>query len=89
MAEPFKNLLHAGTAAAMARHLGRVCGAFDAEAFLAVALPGLDALEFKARAMQLADALEAALPGSFDSAAQAIGSPQSGGAQQPGGRHGL
>lgn len=72
MAEPFKNLLHAGTADAMAHHLARASAAFDRAAFIAVALPGLDALEFKARAMQLADALEVALPAPFDVAAIAI-----------------
>jgi 3-methyladenine DNA glycosylase AlkC len=72
MAEPFKLQIHAGTVEAMAHHLGRADPAFRAEAFRAVALPGLDALAFKARAMRLADALEAALPEPFDAAAAAI-----------------
>jgi 3-methyladenine DNA glycosylase AlkC len=72
MPEPFKNLINHVTVAAMAQHLGRVSAHFDHDAFVACALPDLDALEFKARAMQLADALERALPGDFSLASQAL-----------------
>lgn len=58
MAEPFKNLINPATVAAMAQHLGRTGAHFDRDAFVAHALPDLESLEFKARAMQLADALE-------------------------------
>ncbi len=46
MAEAFKLLINADTAAHAARHLKRVWSGFDDTAFLAVALPGLDGLEF-------------------------------------------
>ena len=72
MAEPFKLLIHAGTVAAMGHHLRRAWPAFDAARFDALAGAGLDGLEFKARAMQLADALEATLPTDFAAAADVI-----------------
>ena len=62
MPEPFKLLLDAGVVRALGRHLHRVHPAFDRARFEAQALFGLDALELKARALHLADALEAALP---------------------------
>ncbi|ACB34377.1 conserved hypothetical protein [Leptothrix cholodnii SP-6] len=72
MADAFKNLINPATVAAMAQHLGRVSAHFDHDAFVARALPDLDGLEFKARAMQLADALEQALPADFSLASQAL-----------------
>ncbi|MEY8876808.1 MAG: DNA alkylation repair protein, partial [Leptothrix sp. (in: b-proteobacteria)] len=69
MAEPFKLLFDAAVVAAMGRHLQRVAPTFDRAAFEARALAGLDALALKARAMQLADALEATLPADFRRAA--------------------
>jgi 3-methyladenine DNA glycosylase AlkC len=72
VAEPFKNLIHAGTVRAMATHLSRASPAFPARRFTALALPGLDALELKARAMQLCEALQATLPSDFDAAAGCI-----------------
>ena len=72
MAEPFKNLINAGTVRAAARHLQRAWPAFDAARFAALALQGLDALEMKARAMQICAALEATLPADFDAAAALI-----------------
>ncbi|MGY0195171.1 DNA alkylation repair protein [Leptothrix sp. BB-4] len=72
MAEPFKNLLGADSVDAMASHLSRVSRDFDRDAFVARALPGLDTLEFKARAMQLADALQIALPDDFERAADTL-----------------
>ncbi len=69
MAEPFKNLLNPALVQAMAQHLHRVAPAFDAAGFQAQALPGLEALEMKARSLQIASALEATLPADFDRAA--------------------
>jgi hypothetical protein len=51
--EPFKNLINAAAGAAAAAHLARHGRGFDAARFTALALPGLDALELKARAMQI------------------------------------
>lgn len=70
--EPFKNLIHPGTVRHAAEHLQRVWPAFERERFESLALQGLDALEFKARAMQLADALEATLPAAFAPAADVL-----------------
>jgi 3-methyladenine DNA glycosylase AlkC len=72
MAEPFKNLLHAGLVARMAAHLKRVDPHFDHRRFAARAGVGLDALEMKARAMHIADALEATLPADFAHACDLI-----------------
>ena len=72
MAEPFKNLLNAGLVGDAAGHLARHAPGFDADAFVRRATRGLEALEMKARAMQIADALEAALPTRFVDAAAAI-----------------
>lgn len=67
--EPFKNLIHPGTVQHAGEHLQRVWPGFDRDRFELLALQGLEALEFKARAMQLADALEATLPARFAEAA--------------------
>ena len=72
MPEPFKNLLNENVVRGAARHLRRAWPAFDAAAFERPALAGLDALEMKARAMHIADALEAALPADFGHAADVI-----------------
>ncbi len=72
MAEPFKNLINAGTARHAAQHLRRAWRGFDAPRFEALATDGLDALEFKARALRWADALQATLPGDFDRACGVI-----------------
>jgi 3-methyladenine DNA glycosylase AlkC len=72
MAEPFKNLIHPGLVKLAAEHLGKHCRAFDQRGFLSVALTGLETLEMKARAMQIATALEQSLPREFSAAAQAI-----------------
>jgi 3-methyladenine DNA glycosylase AlkC len=63
--EPFKNLLNAGLVARMAAHLKRADPGFDHRQFAARAGAGLDALEMKARALHIADALEATLPADF------------------------
>ena len=72
MAEPLKNLLDVTTVHAMARHLSRSCHDFRVETFVRMASAGLDDLAFKARAMQLADALQASLPTDFGLAADAL-----------------
>ncbi len=72
MAEPFKNLINATLVQTAAAHLARQGRGFDAARFAALALPGLDALEMKARAMQICTALEATLPAAFDDAADLI-----------------
>jgi len=69
VAEPFKNLINPDTVQAIATQLSRVAPEFPARQFNALALPGLQALELKARAMQLCEALQATLPGDFHSAA--------------------
>jgi 3-methyladenine DNA glycosylase AlkC len=70
--EPFKNLINTGTVQRAGQHLQRVWPAFDRQGFELRAASGLDALEFKARAMQLADALESALPADFADAASVL-----------------
>jgi len=70
--EPFKNLINAALVQAAARHLARSVPGFDVARFTALGTNGLDALELKARAMLIADALEATLPEPFPLAAAAI-----------------
>jgi 3-methyladenine DNA glycosylase AlkC len=72
MGEPLKNLINAATVREASRHLQRAWSDFDAERFEALAIAGLDALEFKARAQHLASALAATLPQDFDAAASII-----------------
>ena len=72
MAEPFKNLLNADLVRQAAVHLQRTTPGFDATHFKRLATSGLDALEMKARAMHICAALEATLPGDFNTAAQAL-----------------
>ncbi|GGA81631.1 hypothetical protein GCM10011521_19970 [Arenimonas soli] len=72
MPEPFKNLINADLVRACGEHLQRHWRGFDRRDFERQALAGLDALEMKARAMQVADALEATLPDDFDRAAGII-----------------
>lgn len=72
MAEPFKNHLNPAVIAAMDMHLARVCAGFDRAAFVATAQRDLASRAFKERAMQLADALEQALPADFEQAAGAL-----------------
>ena len=66
--EPFKNLINAQTVRDCACHLQRAWPKFDSDRFEALALTGLDALEFKARAEHLCTALEATLPKDFTAA---------------------
>ncbi len=72
MAEPFKHFINPGTARHAAQHLRRAWHGFDAARFEMLVSDGLDALEFKARALRWADALQATLPGDFDHACDAI-----------------
>ena len=70
--EPFKNLINPATVRHAGHHLRRVWPAFDRPRFEQHAGAGLEALEFKARAMQLADALQATLPARFAHAADVL-----------------
>jgi 3-methyladenine DNA glycosylase AlkC len=72
MAEPFKNLINADTVRQTRQQLHRVWPGFDGARFEALALDGLEALELKARAQHLRNALEATLPGDFDAAVAII-----------------
>ncbi|MFT3829456.1 MAG: DNA alkylation repair protein [Opitutaceae bacterium] len=68
MAEPFKNLISRQTVTHAARHLARVWPQFDHARFEQLAGTGLEKLEFKARALQIADALAQTLPADFSRA---------------------
>jgi 3-methyladenine DNA glycosylase AlkC len=68
MAEPLKNLIDAAAVQAIAHHVQRGWAGFDAPAFTQQALAGLDALELKARVLQVARALCSHLPGDVDRA---------------------
>lgn len=68
----FKQLINPGTVREAATQLRRAWPAFDAARFEALALEGLDALAFKARAMHLCAALQATLPDDFTQAADII-----------------
>lgn len=72
MPEAFKHLINPQTAALAGLNLQRAWPAFDRQRFERRATHGLDALEFKARAMQLADALQATLPAHFADAAAVL-----------------
>jgi 3-methyladenine DNA glycosylase AlkC len=72
MSEPFKLLLDLVVVRAIGTHLQRVAPTFDRPRFEQLALDGLDALELKARAMQLADALESTLPVGFAAGAEML-----------------
>jgi 3-methyladenine DNA glycosylase AlkC len=72
LAEAFKNLLNPALVREAAVQLARHDGGFDERGFVRRATQGLEALEMKARAMLIADALEATLPESFAAAASLI-----------------
>jgi 3-methyladenine DNA glycosylase AlkC len=72
MADAFKNLINPALVRACGEHLQRRWRGFDRHGFERLALHGLADLEMKARAMQIADALEATLPEDFDRAAGLI-----------------
>lgn len=70
--EPFKNLINAGLVKAAATRFTKASRDFDGERFVALAVKGLEALEMKARAMQICAALEATLPADFTRAAAVL-----------------
>ncbi|AOF86325.1 HEAT repeat family protein [Hydrogenophaga sp. RAC07] len=70
--EPFKNLINATTVSSAGQHLQRAWSDFDRPRFEALANHGLDALELKARMLQLADAMRATLPGDFNAACSVL-----------------
>lgn len=72
MAEPFKNLLNPGSVQHMATALKAAWPAFDAATFTRQAATGMEDLEFKARAMKIATALETTLPEDFEAAAEVL-----------------
>jgi 3-methyladenine DNA glycosylase AlkC len=70
--EPFKNLLNPELVRAAGRRLAAVWPAFQHAAFERAALPGLEELEMKARAMRIAHALEHTLPADFNQACDVL-----------------
>lgn len=70
--EPFKNLINRDTVAATGAHLKRAWPRFDRKRFEAQATEGLEGLEFKSRAMQMAHALLATLPDDFAQACEVL-----------------
>ena len=72
MAEPFKNLLHAGLVEEAAVHLKQQLPQFDDRQFVRLAGTGLDVLELKARSLHICSALEHTLPPDFAVAADAL-----------------
>ncbi|MDM7951245.1 DNA alkylation repair protein [Hydrogenophaga sp.] len=72
MAEAFKHLINPQTVHHAGEHLQTAWSSFDRTRFEHLALQGLDGLEFKARAQQIANALEACLPSDFDQAAAVL-----------------
>ena len=68
MAEPLKNLISPAVVDGIGQHLKRADRRFDRAAFAAAALPGLEALELKARVLQVARALASTLPADVDRA---------------------
>jgi 3-methyladenine DNA glycosylase AlkC len=70
--DAFKNLLNPHRVVTAAEHLHAAWPAFDKRLFLQQATRGLEALELKARAMHIADALEATLPTHFGRACEVI-----------------
>lgn len=61
--EPFKSVYSPGLVSLIGRLMPRHWAGFNAGAFENAVLPGLEALELKARAQLIADALHAQLPG--------------------------
>ncbi|MCM2258016.1 MAG: DNA alkylation repair protein [Vicinamibacteria bacterium] len=72
MAEPFKNLLGPALVKRLADDLRAAWPAFPHRRFVAEATTGLDALELKARARHVADALERALPAAAEPALEIL-----------------
>jgi 3-methyladenine DNA glycosylase AlkC len=84
MPDAFKNLINARTVADAAAHLQAAWPAFDRRRFERLAGKGLDSLEMKARAMQIAEALDTCLPADFAQAAAIVEA-----ALAPAGGHGV
>jgi 3-methyladenine DNA glycosylase AlkC len=72
MAEPFKNLINRQMVENAGKHITRVWPKFDRARFEKLACDGLDQLELKARALQIADALAQTLPRDFAHACDVI-----------------
>ena len=72
MPDAFKNLINTRTVADTATHLHAAWPAFDRPRFDRLAGQGWEALEMNARAMQIAEALDACLPADFKQAAAII-----------------
>lgn len=72
MADALKNLINERLITETAGHLQKVAPSFNAAAFCRQAISGLAALEFKARALHVCDALQAYLPSEFEAAAELI-----------------
>jgi 3-methyladenine DNA glycosylase AlkC len=72
MPEAFKNLINRRTVTQAASHLHRAWPALDRRRFEQLAGDGLDSLEMKARAMQIAEALDTCLPPAFGQAADIV-----------------
>jgi 3-methyladenine DNA glycosylase AlkC len=72
MTEPFRNLISEQVVVQAASHLQHAWPAFDRRGFERQASQNLHGLEMKARAMQIAQALDAHLPADFDTAAALI-----------------
>jgi 3-methyladenine DNA glycosylase AlkC len=70
--EPFKLLINEKVVRAIGGGLARAWPGFPRRRFEEAANAGLDALELKARAMHVADALEASLPADFIAAADVL-----------------
>ncbi|MFL6661332.1 MAG: DNA alkylation repair protein, partial [Rhizobacter sp.] len=69
MAEPFKNLIDEGLVRDLGARLAAAWPAFPRRRFESRAADGIASLEMKARAMQIAAALEDTLPPDFGQAA--------------------
>ena len=72
MAEPFKNLIHEGLVRDLGARLAAAWPAFPRRRFESRAADGIESLEMKARAMQIAAALEDTLPADFGQAADIV-----------------
>ncbi len=72
MPEPFKLLLSSDLVRLAGTHFARVLPQFPRKKFESLALDGFDGLEMKARAIRIAEALQATLPADFLHAADVI-----------------
>ena len=72
MPEPFKLLVSPELVRLAGAHFARALPQFPRQQFESLALDGFDVLEMKARAMRIAEALQATLPTDFLHAADVI-----------------